>query len=86
MTERERLLRRLAAYDFAIVEYNLYLDTHPNDTAVKHKFQESIEKSDALRQDFEQKYGPLTITEDSQNRIDWIKSPWPWDNSWEDEM
>lgn len=85
MTERERLLRRLAAYDFAIVEYNLYLDTHPHDTAVMHKFKESIEKSNALTEEFEEKYGPLTITEDSQNRVAWIKSPWPWDNSKEDE-
>ena len=70
MTERERLLRRLAAYDFAIVEYNLYLDTHPHDTAVMHKFKESIEKSNALTEEFEEKYGlAFTLLADPERKV-----------------
>ena len=31
MSEREKLLNMLRAYSFAAYEWNLYLDTHPND-------------------------------------------------------
>ena len=37
MDEREMLINRIAALDFAIVELNLYMDTHPNDTEVNMK-------------------------------------------------
>ena len=33
MTERERLLKRLASFDFAAAELHIYLDTHPDDTS-----------------------------------------------------
>ena len=34
MTERERLMKRISSYDFAVIELHIYLDTHPNDKAV----------------------------------------------------
>ncbi len=85
MTERERLLRRIATYDFAIVEFNLYLDTHPFDKEITQKLNDYTQKSDELRSEFERRFGPLTITDDAENRWAWIASPWPWDNSREDD-
>lgn len=29
MTERERLMKRISSYDFAVIELHIYLDTHP---------------------------------------------------------
>ena len=37
MTDREMMLRQIATVDFAIVELNLYLDTHPSDQEVNSK-------------------------------------------------
>lgn len=86
MTERDRYLRRIATMNFAMVEFNLYLDTHPADTAINDKLKEYTKKYDALVKEFEEKFGPLTMPDNEQNRWAWISSPWPWDTGEEDEM
>ena len=40
MTEKQSLMKKIATYDFAIVELNLYLDTHPNDIEAHKKLEE----------------------------------------------
>ena len=47
MSEREKLLNTLRAYSFAAYEWNLYLDTHPNDKqgiAMHRKMSERAEE------------------------------------------
>ena len=79
MTERQKLARQIAAYDFAIVELNLYLDTHPNDNAAKRRLSDSEHKSDELRREYEARYGPIIFRDSPDTRMKWIKDPWPWD-------
>ena len=79
MTEREILLKKLATYSFASIDLHLYLDTHPNDTATAKKLQEYRTLTDELRNEFEERFGPLTISEENGNRWAWIQGPWPWD-------
>ncbi len=79
MTERERLLRNLASYDFAVYDLHIYLDTHPNDTSASKALNEYMNKSDKLRAQFEEKFGPLTTSDKDGNRWSWIADPWPWD-------
>lgn len=86
MTERDRYLRRISTMNFAMVELNLYLDTHPADAAINDKLKEYTKKYDALVKEFEEKFGPLTIPDTEQNRWAWISSPWPWDTKEEAEM
>ena len=85
MNNREELLKCIASCDFAIVELNLYLDTHPNDSTVASKLDEYIAKSKSLRREFETKYGPLNIMSKESNRWAWIANPWPWDTVKEGE-
>jgi len=80
MTDRSMLLRRIAALDFAVVELNLYMDTHPFDSDVNDKLNEYKQKSRVLREEFEKKFGPLTSTDKEKNRWGWISDPWPWNN------
>ncbi len=80
MTEREILTKKLASYDFMLDDMKLYLDTHPNDSETIKKMNEYGEKQAALRETFEQKYGPLTADDNAKNKWKWIKNPWPWDN------
>lgn len=80
MTERERLLRRIATMDFAIVELHLYLDTHPDAADVNDKLNEYEQKSAELRKKFEEKFGPLTPRNSEENNWEWVSNPWPWDN------
>lgn len=79
MTERERLLRRIATCDFAVVELHIYLDTHPNDQAAMAKLDEYLAKSNALRNEFIQNFGAIRASD--TNAWDWISNPWPWDNT-----
>lgn len=79
MNDRERLMKRIAAIDFAIVELHLFLDTHPYDAEIKQKFDDYTMKSDALRAEYEEKYGPIQPNTMDTNRWAWISGPWPWD-------
>lgn len=79
MTERQKLMQSIASYDFVIVELNLYLDTHPNDAQAKRRLSDSEHKSRELRKEYESKYGPIIFRDSPENRMKWIKNPWPWD-------
>lgn len=79
MTERERMLRRLSAVEFAAHELHIYLDTHPNDTSAGAALNEYEKQAAQLRKEYEEKFGPLTPGDDG-NRWAWIADPWPWNN------
>ena len=78
MNERERMLRQLSAYDFAITELHIYLDTHPDDVSAERALKGYEEKSEKLRNEYEEKFGPLTSINETGNRWAWIADPWPW--------
>lgn len=82
MSKRELLLKRIAAIDFAIVELNLYMDTHPDNSEINEKLNSYREKSSKLRKEYETLYGPLTLDNEEKNQWGWISDPWPW-NSFE---
>lgn len=79
MTEREIMLRRLSAVEFAAHELHIYLDTHPNDVSAGAALDNYERQSNALRKDFEERFGPLTAGNDG-SRWAWIADPWPWNN------
>ena len=61
MPSREKLLAWIDQVSFAVVEMNLYLDTHPEDEDALAFFREKVElRKEALKQYAEQ-YDPLTI-------------------------
>lgn len=80
-TEKEKLLLDIMALSFAINDLNLYLDLHPEDLDILQKFRKYVEKSCELEMEYVKNYGPLEmIDNDSQNKFNWIKNPWPWEN------
>lgn len=83
MTEREILLKKISTYQFAVLDLQLFLDTHPNDKSIIEKMREYKDALKPLVADFEKKYGPLTKSRSNANHWNWIKSPWPWES--EDE-
>lgn len=80
MTEREKMLKEISAISFALVEINLYLDTHPNcKTALQYQ-QHYAKKRKAAVACFEEKYGPLFAANNKNEECwEWICDPWPWD-------
>ena len=55
-------LRELQTVDFALLELNLYLNTHPGDMQAIQQFNQLAQKRQAMAQQFELQYGPLVIT------------------------
>ena len=81
MDERRELLKKLNAYAFAAYDWNLYLDTHPDDTEAIAMFRKMTDMAKELKKEYEAKYGPLTASASmDSNRWNWIDSPWPWEN------
>lgn len=73
------LMKKLQSYGFAAYDMLLYLDTHPKDKKAFEMFKELVEKTNELKMEYENKYGPLTPY--SAARFDtftWLEGPWPW--------
>lgn len=81
MNEKEMLLRRLSALDFAIWELHIFLNTHPNNTQALKQYNDYNEKRMVLQEEYEQKFGPLPFEcRSDEQKWTWVNSPWPWEN------
>ncbi len=76
-----KLARRIHAYDFAILEIGMFLDTHPCNSTALEKRQELQMQRDALVAEYESHYGPYVVTDSdvAGERWTWIDGPWPWE-------
>lgn len=82
MDERLAMLKEIQELEFAAVELNLFLDTHPQDQAALRDYQAVSEKLLAARKRYEEMCGPLTATwpgAASHRQWLWIQEPWPWE-------
>ena len=79
---REMLLDKIRAYEFAALELNLYLDSHPNDRRALADFNNYAKQVAALKNEYERVYGPLINFGFGFSRYpwQWICDPWPWEN------
>jgi len=78
--DRDELMCELQAADFAALELQLFLDTHPYDTRALMMFTSAVQKAAMLRNEYESMYGPITPA-GAAGRMpwQWIKSPWNWE-------
>jgi spore coat protein JB len=74
------LLLELQTIDFVLVELNLYLDTHPQDSAALQQYNQYAEMRKKVAQHYEANYGPLLHFGHSLSpgTWRWIDTPWPW--------
>lgn len=81
MTEQQALLKKIQICDFALVELNEYLDTHPNCQNALASFREYLMLSRELRNEYNMCYGPITAGDFECDRTwSWVDNPWPWQN------
>lgn len=78
-SEREEELLTIMKYNFMVIDYNLYLDVHPDDSNILRKYKEAADHLEECKKAYIKKYGPLCITETNYPKYEWIQSPWPWD-------
>lgn len=81
MDERMAMLREIMELEFTAIELNLFLDTHPQDQAALRDFYIVRDKLLAVKNRYEEIYGPLTYTGFTPAKYpwQWIESPWPWE-------
>ena len=72
-------LAELQALEFVVLELNLYLDTHRDDTEAFALFKQFSAMEKAARAAYESKYGPITKeTAAAADSYQWLSDPWPW--------
>lgn len=78
---RKQMLSWINMVSFAVVEANLYLDTHPADPTALAYFREYSHLRRQALEDYASLYGPLTLdtVPAGQERWMWIDQPWPWE-------
>lgn len=79
MNERDILLKKIGTLKFAVIDIDLFLNTHPGDAEMLRKRDEYLRELRPLVSTFEKTYGPLTKPENDTNTWAWVKDPWPWD-------
>ena len=80
MPKREMLLKKISTAQFAALDTQLFLDTHPGDEESVEKMKKYRDMAKPLIKEYEQKYGPLTKNRNDANVWNWIKGPWPWES------
>ena len=86
MSECAKLKHSIKAMDFAILEIELFLDTHPHDKRALKVREQYRAKRCELIDLYEQSFGPYVVTTDDVDDVShwtWIDDPWPWDYSGE---
>ena len=79
VTKREALIKKIATYQFAAQDLQLYLDTHPDDGATLRQMQRYQALAAPLMEEYEKQYGALMKRGEDGNNWAWIKAPWPWE-------
>lgn len=75
--DKNNPLHLLMAYQFALIDLQLYLDTRPNDLVVKELFNNYQKDYLQAKQNYEKINGPITLSsEDNTTMWNWQKN-WP---------
>lgn len=81
LNEQARLLTYIDLYNFAMTDLNLFLDIYPNDKKMIELFSQYRAEYNRVVNEYESKYGPLTINCDASANYPWMwdNRPWPWE-------
>ncbi len=83
MENKRQWKRRISAYDFAILEVELYLDTHPRDERALQLREVYRDKRRELVEQYEKQFGRYIVTCDDvcdeASSWVWVHDPWPWE-------
>lgn len=80
MSERDMLLRRLSAAQFAMWEMHVFLDTHSKNKQAFEMYTKYRERALMLRKEYEEKFGPISSPDSFDGgQWTWNNSPWPWE-------
>lgn len=77
--ERESLLCKIRAYDFALTDVGLFLNTHPTCRSAMNYYRKYKKLYEQAVSDYNARFGPLTSKQvESCECWTWTEAPWPW--------
>ena len=77
---RGAMLQAVNQAGFAVIEANLYLDTHPCDTEALYYFNQMSQAYQQAKTAYETQFGPLNAGNVPENAYwTWVSDPWPWE-------
>ncbi|BCV23899.1 spore coat protein CotJB [Gelria sp. Kuro-4] len=81
MLEQTQMLVQIMALEFTAVDFNLYLDTHPDDQRALMDYNSVVQELAVLKDQYQRRFGPLTNFgyASSQYPWAWVTEPWPWE-------
>jgi len=76
----EELLHKIQQTEFAALDMQLFLDTHPFDKEAIKTYNKYVSDAKKLREEYEINYGPLFsfISPSNETNFSWINN-WPWE-------
>lgn len=78
--EQLELLKTLQALEFSALEFQLYLNTHPNDQRALAEFSNLVCEVKRVQNVYNAAYGPLMAADNTDLSCwRWALDPWPWD-------
>ncbi|HIW80065.1 MAG TPA: spore coat protein CotJB [Candidatus Acetatifactor stercoripullorum] len=82
LSNKEQMLKDISIVDFILVEFALYLDTHPTDRNAMEYFNHYSRMKNQMVKEFSQKYFPLTKDlAESNKEWRWGAAPLPWEGA-----
>ena len=82
MNEKNTMLKKIHALDFAIHELVLFLDTHPQNRQAMQMLHEFRHRRKEAIAAYEARFGKYVVTTCDVEPTDcwkWLDSPWPWE-------
>ena len=78
---RAKLIKEIQIASFAVVETNLYLDTHPYDEIALAALEKYSEMRKTAIKEYEALYGPIYPFNvySGDGYYKWVKEPFPWE-------
>ncbi len=77
---------KIQKLSFAKTETELFLDTHPECTQALDYYRRTVNELDALRTEYQHKFGPIVAAESMGDRWTWIDGAWPWQHESENRV
>ena len=72
------MLNSIKSLNFAVIELDLYLNTHADDEKAICLHREYCKQLRDLQDKYQKVYGPLSIYYPC-NKWRWLEEPWPWE-------
>ena len=76
---REKLMKQIQMYSFAVYDALLYLDSHPDSREALNFYNRYKQAEERSVAEYEARFGKIRLN-GTENSWQWTNGPWPWQN------